>query len=124
MKKGDYIIIIITILLAIALSITTTYGKQSDVNEFVIVQDGKIIEQYAFDKKFEKTITIYTGKEYNTIQIQNGIIKMVEASCPDQVCVKSWPISKNGEMIVCLPNKLYVKIISAEKNNDVDIVAN
>ena len=35
---------------------------------------------------------------------------MLEANCPDEICVHHKPISKNGETIVCLPNKVVVVI--------------
>lgn len=52
----------------------------------------------------------------NTIHIdEKGVVTMIDANCPDQVCVTSFPpISKNGEQIICLPHKLIVEIQGGE----------
>ena len=41
---------------------------------------------------------------------------MIEADCPDRLCVKQKAICKNGETIVCLPHKVVVEIRSQEEN--------
>ena len=35
---------------------------------------------------------------------------MIEASCPDKVCVRQHPVSGQGESLVCLPNQVVVEI--------------
>ena len=35
---------------------------------------------------------------------------MDHADCPDKICVKTGKIKNKGEQIVCLPNKLVVKV--------------
>lgn len=124
MKKGDILIIILAFCIATSLSIYRTNAKRSAFQEFLIVMDDEIISNYTFDENFNKRITIEEEGILNIIEVSNGQIKMIEANCPDQVCVQSRPISKNGEMIVCLPHRLYVKIVSGNDNQQVDIIAN
>ena len=45
---------------------------------------------------------------------------MESADCPDQICVKQKPVDESGRDIVCLPNKVVVRVISDKK--DVDVV--
>ena len=47
---------------------------------------------------------------------------MKSADCPDQICVHQRAISKNGESIICLPNKVVVSIEGAE-DSQIDVVA-
>lgn len=121
MKKGDIILICLLFVFAIALSgITVT--KKTNFNRVQIIQDGAVIEEYLMDSNFEKTINIKKQHFQNQIRIENGEVKMVSANCPDQLCVKSHPIHKNGEMIVCLPHRLYVKLNNSQ-NEEVDSIA-
>ena len=60
---------------------------------------------YALDK--EQTIDLGTG---NHLEIRGGEIRMTEADCPDQICVQTGSISKEHEMIVCMPHKVIVEI--------------
>lgn len=123
MKRGDIIIIVLIIVLATGLSWATSFSKNKEFNKIQIIQDGRILEEYAADKNFSKIVNITEGEFQNSIEIKNGEVKMIHANCPDKLCVKTNPISKNGEMIVCLPHRLYVKIISMEENEETDIVA-
>lgn len=68
----------------------------------------------------DQTIEINGGT--NLLQIKNGTVDMLEADCPDKLCVNQKAISKNGESIICLPNKVVVTIESDE-NSEFDAVA-
>ena len=48
---------------------------------------------------------------------------MIDANCPDKLCVKQKSISKNNENIICLPNKVIVEVES-EENSEYDAVVN
>lgn len=47
---------------------------------------------------------------YNTIEIRGSSVLVTAASCANQVCVHHAPITRAGESIVCLPNRLSVRI--------------
>lgn len=47
---------------------------------------------------------------YNVVEVRDGTVSVTEASCKNQVCVRHNSISKRGESIVCLPNRLVVSI--------------
>ncbi len=34
---------------------------------------------------------------------------MIEATCPDHLCIKQHSINEQGGTIVCLPNKIVIK---------------
>ena len=103
MKKGDIIIIsIVAVVFGLSFLFWLPFSKQGD--RVIIKQNNEII--YDQSIKEDNTITTKT----NTIIIKDGIVYMEEASCKNQLCVKSGKISKKGESIICLPNKTIVKI--------------
>lgn len=55
----------------------------------------------------------------NTLVIQSGKAYISEANCPDKQCMKQGKISRAGEMLVCLPNRVVVKIIDNKKDEPV-----
>ena len=63
-------------------------------------------------------------KYYNVIVISGGSVKVTEASCQNKVCVHHSEITRGGESIVCLPNRMTVRIDagSAGKGDDYDSV--
>lgn len=123
MKKGDVIIIFVVLLLATLLSFLGTFSKYSETKSLIVVLNDEVVHEYTFNDSLKKEIIIEDGDHINVINIENGFVTMSEANCPDQVCVKTRPIKKSGEMIVCLPNRLYVKIISGNSSDDIDIIA-
>ena len=56
------------------------------------------------------------GMTTNVLTIRDGRADMTEADCPDKLCVHQKAISKNHEMIVCLPNKVVVEVTGSEEN--------
>lgn len=94
---------------------------------YVVVKvENQEVERIKLDeqtKAHDHVIEVEKGKT-NTIHIsEQGVVTMVEADCPDQICVISFPpISKNGEQIICLPHKLVVEI-QGGKNSEGDLNA-
>ena len=81
---------------------------QKEAGRVVVEVDGEVFGEYELNENQEVLIN-----ETNILMIENGEANMYEANCPDQICVKHVPISKNGETIVCLPNKVVVTIKEA-----------
>lgn len=73
----------------------------------VISKDNKIIKEIDLSKT-ETPYTIDLGE--NVVLIEKGQIRMTKARCPDKTCVKQGVISKKGEAVICLPNKIIVEI--------------
>lgn len=76
----------------------------------VVTVDGE--ERYRCSLYIEKEIEI---DDTNILVIKDGAADMISADCPDQICVKHNPISKAGETIICLPNKVVVTIESLNR---------
>ena len=82
------------------------WGKlQENGTTVVVTVDGE--ERYRCSLFMEKEIAV---DDTNTLVIKDGVADMIFADCPDQICVKHSPISKVGETIICLPNKVVVTI--------------
>ena len=50
----------------------------------------------------------------NILVVENGEAWVSEANCPDKVCMGMGRISRNGEFIACLPNRLIVVVEGGE----------
>lgn len=117
-KKKDLIILsTIIILIALGFIFNHFYFNQNGDYVYITVNNQ---EYQKVPLKQDQTINI---NNTNTVIINNGIVYMKDASCPDKLCVDQGQISKNGEQIICLPNQVVVAIISSQ-NNDVDASTN
>lgn len=125
MTKGDkYLIIIIIIASIISLIYVKNYASAYDKKYIRIQVDGKDYKTIYFDPKIiGKNIAIETKFGYNLIEIGDEKVRVIEADCPDQLDVKQGYISKPGEVIVCLPNRLVIEIIGEVEDNDVDSIS-
>ena len=117
--KNDILLILALLLLAGAayglLRLTREKG-----GEAIVTVDGELAATIPLS--VEATLPIGAGKGFsNVIEVSGGRVRVVEADCPDRLCVRQGWISYDGESIVCLPHKLVVTVRSTE--GDLDAVA-
>lgn len=117
LKKKDYVLIVVIICVAgLAFLLHSLIGGKG-AGSVTVKVEGEITGVYSLAE--DQTIEINGGT--NILSIKNGYADMIEADCPDLLCVKQKAISKNGENIICLPNKVVVTIDSSE-NSEIDAV--
>ena len=75
-----------------------------------ISRDGEIVSTCSLFKDQTVPIKNADGKVTNTLQIRDGKAKMLQADCPDGLCLRQRAISLENETIVCLPNRVVVTV--------------
>ena len=116
MKKGDFLIIGVVVLI-VATSLLTVFLPKKESNAVTVTVAGETVLITSLDRDLEQEIITENGK--NTLVIKDGFADIVSADCYGNDCVHQKKISKNGEMIVCLPHKLVVTVTSYnESEND------
>lgn len=122
-NKYDITLIIAIIIINILLLF---YGSRNvskvDDNIALVYSKNELVGKYILSENYENEFTINSGVGHNTIKIKDKKIWIEEASCPDQICTHQGKISSDGEIIVCLPNQLLIKI-EGNSNNDIDFIA-
>lgn len=124
MVKGDKILIItIIIICVVSLGFIKNSGNRYNTKYISIQVDGKEYKRITFDKSISgKKVPIETQFGYNLIEIGDGEVWVIEASCPDKLDVKQGKISKPGQIIVCLPNKLVIEIKGSPETVEIDYI--
>jgi hypothetical protein len=110
MKKNDFFLIGIVLLVSFALMGWHYLKTDSGKGSVVVTVDGEHYGTYDLDT--EQTVNI---QGTNTLQIKNKSAIITDADCPDKICVYHKPITRNGESIICLPNKIVVSIEKGER---------
>ena len=83
--------------------------------------DGELFAEY--DLSEERTVIIEgTGGFENTLVIKEKTADIINAGCPDRLCVRQKAISHTGESLICLPNRVVVEITGVN-GNEVDVIA-
>lgn len=77
-----------------------------------IYQDGVCIRSIDLSAVSEtEYYTVESAAGSNVVEIAPGRIRILEADCPDQVCVDSGWLSDSAAPIVCLPHKLVIRLV-------------
>lgn len=103
MKKRDTFFILsaaAVFTFGLFVSLKSEKGTKAEIRH-----DGKI---YATVLLSEEKVISVNGK--NTVVVHDNEVYIKEADCPDKLCVKSGKISLKGQEIICLPNKVTVRI--------------
>ncbi len=67
---------------------------------------------------------VYPFDEYGvTVEVTNRSVRVINSDCPDKICEKTGFISSSAQTIVCLPNRISVRIIGNTDSN-IDVVLN
>lgn len=76
----------------------------------LVKSQGKILGAYHLDVDQTPDLLTNFYEGTNQIVIENGSAYMKESNCKRHICMKMHPISKVGEMIICLPNELFLTV--------------
>ncbi|MDE5952038.1 MAG: NusG domain II-containing protein, partial [Acetatifactor sp.] len=60
---------------------------------------------------------------YNVIEVSPGSIAIIEADCPDKLCVLQGPIADSLLPITCLPHRLVIELKPSGDDAAPDAVA-
>lgn len=84
-----------------------------------ISRDGVLLEEIDLsrvDEPYSLTLEDESGR--NVLSVERGRVRVSEADCPDQVCVKQGWVSNGAVPIVCLPHKLVVELAGTGEDLD------
>lgn len=121
MKKREYFIFGVVVIVLVLIMIVINTNK-SEGSKVIIYIGGKAVASLDLDKNTSYTIEGEDG-EWNTLVIEDGYVNMMDASCPDKLCVHHKRIHFNKETIVCLPNKVVLEIAGGTQSS-ADAVVN
>lgn len=111
LRKTDIALILFFILLAICLPfILTAYFSSIQGDTIRVEVDNEVYATYPLN--VDSTYVIQVDDRFNTLLVQNGVAKMIDANCSDKLCVHQAGISSNNRVIVCLPHRVIVEIDS------------
>lgn len=121
LKKGDFIIFAIILLIAF-ICFMPFINAQNDNLICQISQDNKIIHKIILKQGYKDTITVNSPYGNSVICIENNSVWFETSDCPDKVCVHTGKLTHAGQIAVCLPNKITIKLIGQQ--NQVDAIVN
>lgn len=112
MTHKKFVLIISIIAVGALLFLFFGSSPQSGTKIAEIYSGGKLIRRIDLSSvttAYEFTVESDGG--FNTVSADSGGIAVTSADCPDLICVHTGKIRDSSAPIVCLPNKLVIKIV-------------
>ncbi|MCL2051167.1 MAG: NusG domain II-containing protein [Lachnospiraceae bacterium] len=123
MKKAD-LYIILTVLLPALIGAALLYGTNTKYQSMTaeIYLAGELSDIIPLAQGVDE-ITIHSGeKGYNILRIEADGIYFTEANCQSQICVKSGKFYHPGQMLICLPHRVLVRL-NGQAERGIDAIA-
>lgn len=106
--KGDFVVIFAIVMLAVLTGLLFWMKTGNNKGNIVVIyQEGKKIQEISLE---EDTEILIESNYTNKVKVKNGKVAIIESDCPGMDCVHSEWIEGKGRSLVCLPNRVEVRI--------------
>ncbi len=116
--RGDWAAIGLVLLMIAGIFAHFLLGEPAQGGVVQVVLEGMVVREEPLETDCEFSVS---GEYTNVVSIAHGRVAITESDCPGGDCMHSAPISAAGRSIVCLPNRLELRIVGA-KNSEVDMI--
>jgi len=91
------------------------YGNNNKDKKVIVELSGKVYGVY--DLNSDRIIDLKGPQSRVKINIENGYVFVLESGCPQKICKRMGKKNRINELIVCIPNRLLIRIEGEMKNN-------
>lgn len=114
-RKGDVFLIAALLLLALGLFLWFTVLPAQARATAVVEIDGNEVARYELSRQTEEQIVELGGDYRVQLRLAPGEIAFYHSDCPDQTCVRTGTLRTPGQVAVCLPARVSVRIVGEEQ---------
>lgn len=121
MTRGDKVLVGLLVLASIfSFWLVKEVNSRID-NRYISIQvNGEEVERMQFAHSDEPVYyELKTEYGRNLIEADRDSVRVTEADCPDKLDVLQGEITRPGQVIVCLPNRMVIEIIGGEQEGPV-----
>lgn len=117
LRWGDFVICAAVLLLAGLTEIPFLFQPSGSL-VCEIKQGDTVVKTVRLADGYRDTITLTSGDITNVIEIDGKSVRFASSNCPDQVCVHTGSLTRAGQMAVCLPTRVVVRLTGADTQID------
>ncbi len=108
MTPGDVVLLAGVVAAAALLFFLMPHWVLSGGDAIEIIVDGKMVGRYSLHE--DRTIEVPGDLGKTTVRIKQGRAGITDSPCPHKICVRMGTVGREGGMVVCVPNKVVVKV--------------
>ena len=114
LKKGDFAIILFFAAICVLLFLPSLFSGGNRVTAVIWCGGEKFreIDLSSVEESYEIEVNGCV------LSVEKGKIAFVSSTCRDKLCKKSGHLSKNGDTVACVPNKVVVRIENGKETFD------
>lgn len=107
-SKYDYIIIATVLIFSFSFILSGRNFLFNNEKKAIIYKNNELIKE--INLSLLKNIN-YIRNDNMEIEIKQGCIRVIKSDCSQKICMHTGWIENPGQIIVCLPNKLFIEIV-------------
>ncbi|MBN2091277.1 NusG domain II-containing protein [candidate division KSB1 bacterium] len=119
LTPGDKILIISLLLSSFFMCYFLIFNKQTG-KMAVIWVNGQEIKR--LDLSREQQLELAGAQGEFIVQVKNNAVRMIKSTCPDKLCLQMGAINKPNQVIVCVPNRVIIKIEGGTSSEQFDLI--
>lgn len=121
MTKGDRWLFWLIVGISLSLLAWQIWPSSSSDRQVQVWRDGELLFSFALVEAATRTEQVRVAGGVATIEMVGGAVRLAPTDsyyCPERICLRTGWIKQPGESIICVPNKLVVRIKGLEDGID------
>jgi hypothetical protein len=119
MKRSDRITAVIIVSALALLVVVWAVMHHAGGSVATVRVDGKVVATFDLTSATPRTLRVAGAIGPVDIATDGkGSIRVLDATCPDQICVKTHPAHSPGDQIICVPNHMVITVESGRSTID------
>ena len=121
---GDVILTLLVVVASVASMVLIARATAGDKGSTAVVEVNakEVLRIELSDSQPRRTYTVQGMRGPSTIEVEKGRARMLSSTCRDKICVGAGWVEAPGKDIICLPNRVVVRITGERKPGRVDTV--
>lgn len=116
MNKSDIYLIIFIVLVGLSILLYINFNKEEADTALVFYEDNLIL---SIDLNINDTYVVEGLLGEVEIEVKDKKVRVVKENSPRNICSKEGYISDSSRPLICLPNKIVIKIVGNDKVDEV-----
>lgn len=115
MNKSDLKLVLILLIISLSMLGLIKFTKPNGSKIAQVYYQNDLVLSIPLSQNLNKTYTVHGYNGDVVIEVANDKIRVVEEISPLHLCSKQGWIKETYETIVCLPNKVVIKIEASDE---------
>lgn len=119
MNKSDKKLIFILLIIIGLIFLILYFSKTDNPKKALVYYKDELVLTIDLSQPGKKKYTVLGELGNVVIEQDDNKVRVVEENSPNHICSKQGFIKESYEVLICLPNKVVIKI---DDNNDIDTI--